>query len=104
MKAITTAIIMIGTPAIADAETYGHMMGYGYGHGLTMLFGPVLWLIVLGLVVAGVVWFARQYQGADSGNIGGRGRHGALDELDMRLARGEIEPDEYATRKKLLGG
>ena len=52
MKAITTAIIMIGTPAIADAETYGHMMGYGYGHGLTMLFGPVLWLIVLGLVVA----------------------------------------------------
>ncbi|MBE9640492.1 SHOCT domain-containing protein [Salipiger mangrovisoli] len=98
MKKLLFASMLFASPAAADPETYGHMMDWGYGHGVSMIFGPVLWLIVLGLVVAGVIWFVRSHETGTTP----RGRQAALAELDMRLARGEIEPDEYAARKKLL--
>lgn len=93
------AISLLATPVAADPEGYGHMSGWGYGAG--MMFGPVLWLIVLGLVVAGVIWFVRSM---DGGRPHQGGRSDALAELDMRLARGEIDADDYTARKKLLGG
>ncbi len=89
------ALAAAASPALADAERYGHMMGWGYGTG--MLFGPVLWILILGLVVAGIIWFARQ-PGVSST------RNDALAMLDMRLAKGEIDADEYTARKKLLIG
>lgn len=87
---------LFATPARADLEGFDHMMGWGYGFG--MFFGPVLWLLVLGLVVAGVIWLVRRPDDE---------RHpekssSALAELDMRLARGEIEAEDYSARKKLL--
>ena len=57
-------------------------------------------LIVLGLVVAGVVWFVRQPGNAMAQKAPGD----ALAELDMRLARGDIDAEDYAARKKLLAG
>ena len=92
------ATVALTTPALADPGNYGHMTGWGYGVG--MMFGPVLWLVVLGLVVAGVIWFVRNAEGTASKS----GKSDALAALDMRLARGEIDADDYATRKKLLGG
>ncbi len=89
------ALAAAASPALADAERYGHMMGWGYGTG--MLFGPVLWILILGLVVAGIIWFVRQ-PGVSST------RNDALAMLDMRLAKGEIDADEYTARKKLLIG
>ncbi len=91
-------LALVGSPAWADPEEYGHMMGYG--HGYAMLFGPILWLIFLGLVVAAIIWFARRI---DQGDAVGR-KSGAIAELDMRLARGDIDADDYTARKKLLGG
>ncbi len=100
MKRLAFALMSLASPVLADPDGYGHMTDWGYGHGVTMIFGPILWLIVLGLVVVGVVWFFRQHeQGGAS-----RSRQSALAELDMRLARGEIEPEEYTARKKLLAG
>ncbi|MCA0938483.1 SHOCT domain-containing protein [Salipiger pacificus] len=100
MKRLLFTTMLLATPAMADLEGDGHMMNWGYGHGVTMIFGPILWLIVLGVVVVGVVWFVRKNE------LGGasKGHQAALAELDMRLARGEIEPEEYAARKKLLAG
>lgn len=99
MLRLAFAAMFIATPALADPGEYGHMMDWGYGYGFGMMFGPVLWLIVLGLVVVGVVWLIR--------NLDHRGpQHGksaALAELDMRFARGEIDADEYTSRKRLLG-
>ena len=92
--------IAIASPAFADAEGYGHMMDWGYGYGFGMMFGPILWLLVLGLIVAGVIWFVRRL---DHGPQTGR-KSDALSELDLRLARGEIDADDYAARKKLLEG
>lgn len=94
--AIPTTII--STPALADSEGYNHMMDWGYGHGTTMFFGPVLWLIVLGLVVAGIIWLVRRL---DHGPSQHRASN-AMAELDLRFARGEIDAEDYAARKKLL--
>lgn len=86
------------TAARADPGDYDHMMGWG-GGGFGMVFGPVLWLIVLGLVVAGVIWLVRRL---DEGAAPGQ-KSSARAELDLRLARGEIDAEEYASRKRLLG-
>ena len=94
MKRLALPLVLLAQPALADPEGYDHMMNYGPG----MMFGPVLWLIVLGLVVAGIVWFVRRMDGhAPVGKA-----PGALAELDMRFARGEIDAEDYAARKKLL--
>lgn len=88
------------TAAGADPRDYGHMMDGAYGYGVGMMFGPILWLIVLGLVVVGVVWFVRRMDG----DRPSAQRSDALSELDLRFARGEIDAEDYAARKKLLGG
>ena len=93
----TLPALLTATPALADPEGYGHMMDYGYGYGVGMVFGPVLWLIVLGLIVAGVIWFVRKNEGDH-----GPGKSRARAELDMRFARGEIDAEDYAARKKML--
>ena len=95
MRLSTLAALFFATPALADPGEYGHMTGYGYGVG--MMFGPVLWLIVLGLVVAGVIWLIRR---TDHGHT----NSAASAALDLRFANGEIDAEDYAARKKLLAG
>ena len=86
------------TTAFADPDGYGHMMDGSYGYGFGMMFGPILWIIVLGLVVVGVSWIVRSFEnGAPS-----TGKSAALAALDLRFAHGEIDADEYAARKKFL--
>lgn len=98
MQRLVFLFAIVANPVLADTEGYGHMMDWGYGHGIGMMFGPVLWLIVLGLVVAGVIWVVRRFDG----NPNDHKRSSALAELDMRFARGEIDADDYAARKKML--
>ncbi len=98
MKKLLLGSTLFASPAVADPEGYGYAMDWGYGHGMSMIFGPVLWLIVLGLVVAGVIWFVRSHEAGAAP----RSRQAALAELDMRLARGDIDAEEYTARKKLL--
>ena len=96
MRIPTLAATLAATPAFADPEgPYGHMMDYGYGYGAGMMFGPVLWLLVLGLVVAGIIWLVRRTDGAPHANA-------ARTALDMRFAKGEIDAEDYAARKKML--
>ena len=90
----TLPALLAASPALGDPGEYRHMMDYGYGYGFGMMFGPILWLIVLGLIVAGIIWFVRKGDGP--------GQSGARAELDMRFARGEIDAEDYAARKKLL--
>ena len=72
-------------------------MMYGSGYGLGSIIN-LLWLIlIVALVVYGVRWFARD---------GGRalGNKGALDILNERYAKGEIDKEEYEEKKKVLQG
>lgn len=93
--------LALGTPALADPQGYGHMMDFGYGYGIGMLFGPVLWLIVLGLVVAGVILLVRRTD-TGPGHTASHGNAAARAALDLRFAKGEIDAEDYAARKKLL--
>lgn len=94
--ALVSASLLLPLPAAA--QSYGHMGDWGYGYGPTMMFGPVIWILVLGLVAAGVVWFVRHL---DSTSIH-RGQSKAIEELDLRLARGEIDIAEHAAKRKAL--
>lgn len=98
MKRLALLSALFAQPAFAQrADGCGYVMD-GYGYEIGMVFGPVLWLIVIGLILVGVIWFARRM---DSKTPTGRTTR-ALNELDMRLARGEIDAEDYAALKKLL--
>lgn len=72
----------------------GHMWGGGYGifGGLMMV---LFWVILIALVVIAVRWWMEQGSGK---------RSSALEILQERLAKGEIDSKEYAERKKALEG
>ena len=83
------------TPGLGDY--YGHMMGgYGFGYG-PGFFGMgmmiLFWAILIGAAVLAVRWLMERDR--KRGNA-------ALDILKERLARGEIDPEEYGVRKKAL--
>jgi putative membrane protein len=72
---------------------YDHMgwMMNGWGMG----FGMILWLVIVALIIAGVMWFVRAQP------IGsGPRRSTGLDVLEERYARGEITREEYLQMKR----
>lgn len=73
----------------------GQMMSWGIWHGI----GALVWLIIVGLIVAGIVLFVRRLW-----DVGGGSQDNARALLDERYARGEIDDDEYQRRKKSLLG
>lgn len=60
-----------------------------------MPFTGILWLVVVAVVVVGIVLLARS-RGDTASSGGGRA---AMDVLDERYARGEIDREEYLQRK-----
>ena len=78
-------------------QPWGMMPWYG------MVFGPIImiiWLVVLVVVAAAVI---RWLQGGTAGPlpfVGNRKR--ALDILEERFAKGEIDKDEFQEKKRLL--
>ncbi len=72
---------------------YGSMMGYG---GLGFLFDILWWVLVVVAVVALVRWL--------SGRPGVWGSTGALDTLKERYAKGEIDREEFESKKKDIMG
>jgi putative membrane protein len=96
---ISAAIAAIGVANTALADTsggFGHMDGWGHG-GVAMMFGPILWLIVLGGIVFAIIHYTQSNNSKNKPSD-------ALEKLKMRLANGEIEPEEYEARRKLLEG
>ena len=66
--------------------------GWGFGMGL-------VWLVFVGLIVAGIVLAIRgsSERPSDRGSV-----KSALEILDERFARGEIDREEYEERKRVL--
>lgn len=74
-----------------------HGWHHGWGGGWWWVLFPLMWAAL----IAGVVWIAR--------SSGGWRRFDAppetaLDILERRFARGEIDADEYRARRETLGG
>ena len=78
-------------------EPWSGMMGWG---GWMAPFGMIVWILILVLLIAGVVWLFRAIT-SRSGDLVGR-RSSALDVLEERYARGEIKRDEYLEKKRDL--
>lgn len=83
---------------------YGHphMWGGDWGWG-GMFLGPLFGLLFIAAVAVAIVFVVRAVSG-DSGHAPRSGRSSALDILDERFARGEIDKDEYEDRKRSLSG
>lgn len=75
-------------------------MGWGYGWGILGMAHMVLWWILL---VLGIVVLAKWLFGGSSGH--GRGSHRrALEILEERYAKGEIQREEFESKKRDLNG
>lgn len=106
-KSVYTVVMTAGLPlftaGVATAapgdgpDGYYHNMwggGYGFMGGGIMLLS---WLAIILLVVVAVKWLMDR-DGPKSGSSS------ALETLKMRLAKGEIDAEEYETRRKMLEG
>lgn len=89
-------------PALAAENDYP----YRYGHHMWsdgwggMFMGGGMMVVFLIIVVAVVVLLVRGMGGSNGSNTGGS----ALDILNERYARGEIDTEEYNERKKVITG
>jgi len=99
-------------PAVPPQGYYGpgpwhHMWGDGYGWPFWWMF-PLMILFVI-IVCAAIFFFARcacahgcHHWGPRSRMWGGDPSHSALQILNERFARGEIQKDEYADKKAAI--
>jgi len=77
---------------------------WGYVHGWMMNgegmgLGFIFWLMILAVIIAGAVWFVRSQPLAGSQRSLER-RSPALESLEERYARGEINREEYLQKKR----
>lgn len=98
--------LFLDLPGLARVQQgYGwHMYGgpgtmMGYGWGIWGVVHAIFWLAILVAIVAAIVTLLRRSGSGDAGS-GGNSRPSALDLLDERYARGEIDREEYLQRKK----
>lgn len=75
---------------LSDPGGWGHMGGWGWGMSI---FGWVFMVAVVGLLVWLIVTSSRRPDRPAAGE------RSALDVLDERYARGEIEREEYLERR-----
>lgn len=75
------------------------MMGYGFG------FGGILMLAFWVFVIAGIVWLVLTLSRSQGSQAPlDDTRSSALRILEERLARGEIDPEDFKTRRALIDG
>ena len=74
------------------------MDGSGFGHG----FGILYWILILVLVVAAAGFILRGFGGGTRSDPSSSRDKSPLEILEGRYARGEIEHDEFARRKRDL--
>jgi putative membrane protein len=76
------------------------MMGYGFGNGFGMGYGGgFMWLFWILLIVA-IVWAVKAFTG--SNDRGSKRDKTALEILQERYARGEIDQAEFEQKRKDL--
>lgn len=102
----TAALIALAAPALAWADQgpqgygeYGHMWHDGWGW---MIGGPVMMILFVALTAAVIVLVVRWLGGL--GTAQGRKGKNALDILEERFARGEIDKAEFEERRQALDG
>ncbi len=78
------------------ANGHGHMWGGGW------ILGPVMMILFVALIVAVVVLIVRWLGGAGGGATQAAKPKAALDIIEERFARGEIDKEEFEQRRQTL--
>ncbi|MGB8360506.1 MAG: SHOCT domain-containing protein [Acidimicrobiia bacterium] len=86
---LSSAFAIDWAAIVAQPARWGHMDGWGWG---MWVFGLVFMIAILGLVIWALLSAIRRPGSGSS-------RRGALNLLDERYARGEIEREEYLERR-----
>jgi putative membrane protein len=94
------------TPVLAHTGQDGGWDHHGmmWGNGMGWFMGPIAMILFLVVAVAVVALVVRWLGGTGGGSGGDRGLAGssALQILEERFARGEIDQEEFLQRKKAL--
>lgn len=95
--------IMLPSPACAQQvdTNCGPGMMWGGGWSWMMFFGPLMMILFWGTVILLVV-FAVRWLGGLPESLHPSSQKTALEILQERFARGEIEKDEYEEKRRLL--
>ena len=101
----TSTMAQVGN--IPDRNSYYHhgydmMWGGNHWGGFGMLLGPLFIILTVAAIVVGVVYILRQSTGIGSAVAAQTGQDRALAILKERYAKGEIDSEEFAERRKLL--
>jgi putative membrane protein len=83
-------------PGSSSKQTDKEQIMYGMGYGGSMFGGGLVMLLLIALVVALVFYWVKPSGGRSTT------QKSALDILDERYARGEIEKDEFEQKKREL--
>ena len=76
------------------------MCGWGSGTGVWVVLWGLIWMALLVLLILGIVWLARKAV-RPSGRTG-RSEWDAEGTLRRRYAAGEIDAEEYHSRRETL--
>ncbi|HYL40619.1 MAG TPA: SHOCT domain-containing protein [Candidatus Binatus sp.] len=85
---------------------YGFGLDYlGWGGVIALLVMVLFWVLVVVLIVLGIRWLIRADRNSRLGGPGAGPRpDDPLEILRQRYARGEIDEEEYARRRRTLTG
>jgi putative membrane protein len=104
------SILLTGTQALAQQGGYGGYGGWGMGSGMMGgygmgWFGGILMIVFWILILVGLVFLIKwliQSTGRDKTT--GSGGNRALEILKERYAKGEIDKEEFDSKRKDLSG
>ncbi|MGV8856280.1 MAG: SHOCT domain-containing protein [Devosia sp.] len=99
--ATTAAFAQVGEiPDRTAPYYYGHDMMWGSGQwgGFGMILGPIFMI----LIVVGIIYLLRLFGGHGPGGTSHAAHDRALALLKERYAKGEIDSEEFAERKRVL--
>lgn len=96
---MSLGILAASNSALADERTYPHPMMWGGG----WFMGPIMMILFLAVVITLVVLLVRWLWPGQSSGGSGTNFRSALNILEERHARGEIDKEEFEVKKHIIG-
>lgn len=100
--AATSAMAQVGEITDRYGPGHGMMWGSSQWGGFGMVLGPIFMILIVIGIVAGVIYLLRHFGAAGPGGSSHTAHDRALALLKERYAKGEIDSEDFAERKKLL--